>query len=205
MTVLLDHPDGYRHIRFKRPDSGQYGFQLTTWPGYLAITGDMGDFTFTRCNDMFAFFRPDDGEKQNLSINPGYWGEKCVAQGRNGLDSYSPATFKAHIADWCADDENLTPDQWQEIVSEVISQADEGPDAAVRAALDFRLEVEPDRGPGQRARYTDYFQDFWERDCTEWNYEYLWCLYAIVWGIRVYDQWKAASTATGAPALATES
>lgn len=185
MTVLKD--DGvYRHLRFKRHGTSQCWFQLTTWPGYLAITGDMGDFVFTRTHDMFAFFRPDDWEKLKGEpyINPGYWSEKCVSRDRGGMDKFEPETFKAKIADWCADDEDLTPELWEEIKSEVMSKADDGSDAAYRAALDFRIEVK--KGPGH-SRYRDYFQDFWEVDCTEWTYGYLWCLYAIVWGIHQYD------------------
>lgn len=195
MEVLRD--DGmYRHLKFRRPDQGAYWFQLTTWPGFLVITGDMGDFVFTRVNDMFTFFRPDDWEKakSELYINPGYWGEKCVARGRDGLDKFDPATFKARIADWCADDDDLTKEQWEQIVGEVIRCADDGHVQAVQAALDFQMEVEPDRGPGHRAKYRQYFQDFWEVDCTEWQYHYLWCLYAIVWGIQQYDTTMAAKT-----------
>ena len=41
MTILRD--DGlYRHLRFKRPNTSSYYFDIITWPGYLAITGDMG-------------------------------------------------------------------------------------------------------------------------------------------------------------------
>jgi hypothetical protein len=181
MEVLRD--DGvYRHLRFKRPGSNNYYFNLVTWPGHLAISGDGGDFMFTRSHDMFRFFRPDDWEKQkgDFFINPGYWGEKCVARDRGGMDEYRPETFKAQIADWCADDEEMTPELWNEIVSNVIRRADDGYHDAVQAAMDFEDE------DGHC-----YFQDFWERDCTEWTYTYLWCLYAIVWGIFQYDLEKA--------------
>lgn len=192
MEIRRDE-NGYRHMVFKRPNSGQYWFQLVTWPGYLAITGDMGDFVFTRTDDMFTFFRPDRWEKTKdvFYINPGYWGEKCVSRDRGGMDEYRPETFKAQVANWCADDEDLMPEQWAEIISGVISRADDGHETALRAAMDFQLEIEPDRGPGKRSRYTHYFQDFYELDCTEWTYNYLWCLYAIVWGIFHYDMEKA--------------
>ena len=34
------------------------------------------------------------------------------------------------------------------------------------------------------------FYDFWETDLEEYTFRYLWCLYAIVWGITQYDKQK---------------
>jgi hypothetical protein len=69
MTIL--HNDGlYRHLRFKKPGTRFYWFDLITWPGYLTIAGDMGTFTFERTEDMLTFFRGAG------DINPQYWSEK---------------------------------------------------------------------------------------------------------------------------------
>ena len=98
MTVL--HEDGtYRHLRFKRPDTGTYWFDLITWPGCLAINGDMQSFLFARLTDMFEFFRAD-------SINPTYWSEKLRAS--SGVRRYSEDVFRdrvneevaEHAKDW---------------------------------------------------------------------------------------------------------
>jgi hypothetical protein len=35
------------------------------------------------------------------------------------------------------------------------------------------------------------FSDFWEHDLTEYTYHYIWCCYAIAWGIAEYDKAKA--------------
>jgi hypothetical protein len=80
----------YRHIYFGRPGTGNMSFSITTWPGYLAYTGDMGDYVFCRLDDMFQFFRTD------RTPNYSYWAEKVVAQdkadgvcvGRSTLRSY---------------------------------------------------------------------------------------------------------------------
>jgi hypothetical protein len=46
LTVLRD--DGAdRHLRFRKPGTGCYGFDLLTWPGHLLITGDCG--SYPRC------------------------------------------------------------------------------------------------------------------------------------------------------------
>lgn len=56
LTILRD--DGlYRHLRFKRPGTMTCYFDLVTWPGHLAYVGDMGDYVFTRVEDMLTFFR----------------------------------------------------------------------------------------------------------------------------------------------------
>lgn len=71
MAVL--HDDGlYRHLRFSRPETGVYSFDIVTWPGYLSLTGDLtSGLTFCRIEDMLEFFAGD-------RINPGYWSEKLV-------------------------------------------------------------------------------------------------------------------------------
>lgn len=72
MEIL--HDDGlYRHLRFKAPGTWIYGYDLVTWPGYLAINGDLvSGYTFSRLPDMLRFFAsgPD--------INPEYWSEKIT-------------------------------------------------------------------------------------------------------------------------------
>lgn len=73
LTIIRDDGE-YRHLRCQTPDSWIYGFDVVTWPGYLAYTGDMGDFMFTRVRDMFTFFRGD-------RPNPDYWNEKLVGPG----------------------------------------------------------------------------------------------------------------------------
>src|SRR5690348_12248442 len=68
LTIL--HGDGlYRHIRMQKPGTGMYHYDLVTWPGYLAISGDLDSYVFSRVRDMFTFFR-------GRGINPSYWAEK---------------------------------------------------------------------------------------------------------------------------------
>lgn len=198
MSIKMDTDDGYRHIGFRSPSGGQiYAFELVTWPGHLSVSGDCGCFVFSRAHsrDMFAFFRPQDYEKpeSGLFINPGYWGQKCVSRTSSELSAFTSETFKAQVADWCADDEDLTAEQWQQIEDRVMAHADDGHEAAVRAAMEFEFEVQPGQYPPLKHHHRRaYFDDFYERDCTEWDVEYLWCLYAIAWGIQQYDAHKKA-------------
>lgn len=36
------------------------------------------------------------------------------------------------------------------------------------------------------------FRDFWEVDNTDYTFHFIWCAYAIAWGIKQYDDVKAA-------------
>ena len=65
-----------RTLKCSKGGSFHYGFYVTTWPGYLCISGDMGSWVFSRLPDMFEFFRGD-------KINVDYWAEK-LQNGANG-------------------------------------------------------------------------------------------------------------------------
>lgn len=90
LTIL--HDDGvYRHLRIGDPETFCQAFQITTWPGHLEYSGDMGDYVFSRLDDMFRFFRGD-------SINPSYWAEKLQAIDRaDGVKKYSPTLARDYI------------------------------------------------------------------------------------------------------------
>ena len=100
MTVLLDNTENgtpHRHLRFAKPGTNIWSFDLVTWPGHLAISGDLQDHTFRRLHDMVDFFR---GERP---INPFYWGEKLVAEGQRtayGKVDYDHDSFRERLMDW---------------------------------------------------------------------------------------------------------
>jgi hypothetical protein len=196
MEVLRD--DGvYRHVRFRKPGTMCMHFDLITWPGYLCYTGDMGTFVFSRLQDMFEFFRTDRQcsklRGHQLGINPSYWSEKLQAvDGRRragGAKEYSPEKFrrvvKERLAYWMRHyglDSEGRHELRQLVEDEVLSYADDGDVRAFDAANDFAGEVD-----GQRFEFTD----FWEYDLTEYTRTFLWCCYALAWGIQKYDDAKA--------------
>lgn len=179
MTVL--HDDGlYRHLKFRAPDTGFYWFHLITSPGLLTIHGDMGTFVFARVPDMFTFFETGRG------INPGYWAEKVVAG--DCIKSFSAEVFEAHareqFADYCGRNDFDAATQhllWQEIQCYVLDDVDDEASAS-EAATEFRSG--------------DFeFTDVWEWDLTDYTTHYLWCCWAILWGIQ---QYRAATAVTAA-------
>lgn len=193
MTVIRD--DGvHRHLRFKRPDSGTYWFDLITWPGSLCIDGDCGTYVFRRLDDMFQFFRQDreylERNGVKLAINPSYWGEKLQAiASQGGYKEFCKDDFKANVKRWFDDwveseepNEELRHGLWAEIESDVLCCCDDGEHAAYHAAFNFSSDVVKDFD----------FTDFFEVSSQVYTFHFLWCCYAIAWGVKTYDESKLA-------------
>lgn len=196
ITVLRD--DGlYRHVRFSRPGTICMSFNLITWPGALCYTGDMGTYVFSRLADMFEFFRTDRERAKpgELRINTGYWSEKLIAVDGNrragGAEEFSPDKFskaiKETLVDWMRGSDHLDRAGRHElreaVEDEILSNIDcsDGHEA-YRAANEFCAEI-----GGVKFQ----FHDLWDRDFTEYTHSFLWCCYALSWGIQRYDELTA--------------
>lgn len=187
-----------RHIRFKRPGSNCMHFDLITWPGYLCYSGDMGTYVFWRLEDMFSFFRTDrehSRDGQTLAINPGYWGEKLEAVDRHdGFKEFSEERFKAAVIgdliNWLRGHRDETTkeerrDLWDAVMSEVIdADSDSSGYRQQYAAHEFSHHVNVRVG-------SFHFQDFWGHTLTEYSHRFLWCCFALAWGIQQYDAAKS--------------
>lgn len=179
--IITIRDDGiHRHIRFKKPGTICYSFDLITWPGHLCISGDCGTYVFQRIEDMFEFFRGD-------GINPGYWGEKLLSVGTNaGYKEYSSDLFtaavKEDITHWEYENDEQKYEVLAEVKSQVLDYAEEGEHFAYHAAYEYRSD------------YDHSFEDFFEHSFTEYTWSYLWCLYAINWGICQYDSQQDQTT-----------
>lgn len=195
MTVLRD--DGVnRHVRFKRPESGTYWFDLITWQGTLCIDGDMGTYVFKRIEDMFEFFRTDrEYAMRNgcqLAINPGYWGEKLqsISKFGEGFKEFSEQRFrdavKQEFDSWVESElpsEETKAALWEELKDRVLSYAGDGHIRAVDAAIAFESDDDE----------VDFeMREFWEHRLEDYTFHFIWCCYAIAWGIKTYDEAKEA-------------
>lgn len=192
MRVIRE--DGvYRHVRFSRPDTGNHSFSLVTWPGFLAYTGDMGEYLFSRLEDMFEFFR----QPLDHDISYGYWAEKCKAGDRtgsrdgDGVHEFSEALFREAVeedfARFLEDNPDSCVDASEErgrLEDEVLSCSNEGMIRAFDAAVEFRIGNQP------------VFPDFWEHDCRDYTSRFLWCCNAIRWGVDQYYKSKEAPCLT---------
>jgi len=198
MEIL--HDDGvYRHLKFAKPGTNIWRFDLVTWPGHLAVSGDLSSYTFNRLYDMFEFFGGD------REINPHYWAEKVVA-GRERTMEYSPELAQRHVIERFWED-RLQRDEpngplWRAIREEVIEYLEDENEAR-RAINDFTYRIpEPSREKGvdfrpERIRkYRDHrvdyqFTDAWEWALRDYDGQFILICHAIAWGIQQYRAAKA--------------
>ncbi|WP_369213893.1 hypothetical protein [Streptomyces flavofungini] len=171
MTVL--HDNGlYRHLRFRAPRFSEYWFEIVTWPGSLAIRGDVGDgYVFTRLTDMFEFFRSD-----RSGINPHYWAEK-LGGGRASVKEYSEEALRQRVVEQFVNDA-----RWGGVPA--------GTGKHLRTwVLDEDLSSEHTaRNVLNDFAYLGYqFEDTWEWDFSDYAWDFLWCCHAIRHGIDLYD------------------
>ncbi|MCB5411511.1 hypothetical protein [Pseudogemmobacter faecipullorum] len=180
MTIELDQ-GVHRSIRFGRPGSSCYHFRLNTWPGHLAISGDMGGYIFSRTSDMFAFFRDVEMTGQ---ISPQYWAEKAEAVDRQG----GPKRFSLEkLASAVRHDAG----EWQVRLGDAdkIRAEVDG-----LATSDFSNEHEAHEAIRDfEASDGNTFADF-DASLRDWDHNYLWLCRAIVWGIKQYDLLKEGRT-----------
>ena len=92
-VLTVRKKDGlHRHLTLYKPNISDQHYNITTWPGYLCISGDMGCYVFARRPDMFQFFRSGDG---GVGINPRYWSEKAQSSDKYGsIKKFSQAKFE---------------------------------------------------------------------------------------------------------------
>lgn len=167
----------FRYIKFGKPNSNDMHFNLTTWPGFLAYTGDMGSYIFSRVPDMFEFFRDASGKYQ---VNPFYWSEKIMATDKyDSHEKFSWDKFKENLLAACETDVQKI---WIKDEVKLIDQDEYG---AVEFIRNFDNDNDVDLD----------LSDFWEYDNEEYSQRYIWCCYALVWGIQQYDKLKSEQKA----------
>jgi len=176
MTIVHES-ELFRHIGFRRRDSGFYSFNLMTWPGFLCISGDMGCYVFSRITDMFEFFR---GTGQ---IDYRYWAEKLQAVDRNSPAlEWSEKEFWANVVDAFRQhvEHSQQKDYRRRLIKKIRERLEcvEGDDDSIRAMV--MLEID-----GQHP-----FEDFYEYSCKDYTHQFVWCCQAIRWGINQYDTAK---------------
>jgi len=218
MAVL--HDDGlYRHLRFTNPQyGGIYSFDLITWPGALAIRGDINEaYVFTRLTDMFEFFR-----SKRRRINPHYWSEKLDGD-RARTQAYSMDLFDEEVARelkvaeedypgitaaWNAHVEAEFNTEYEDEARRALDEfefgeaykahcsecgwqagADDRTDA-IRQAVRHRRDF-GDMHVTSIENLAFTFTDTCEWDLRDFDWSFLWACHAIVDGIRRYDKVRA--------------
>lgn len=169
MKIFADN-DVNRTLRFRQPACGNQYFYITTWPGHLCISGDMGTFVFSRLPDMFEFFRGD--KEPNL----GYWSEKLEA---GNAKKYSEKEAEAAI---------LIQLEYEDLNTEEIKTAKryiKQLDLGSEHSFFQELMSWDDDEAGFQLDASEL------GDCKEYTYHFTWCCRAIIWAIQQYDLAKA--------------
>jgi hypothetical protein len=211
VKVLMEN-GVYRHIRCSSGSFNQQ-FDIVTWPGYLAYSGDMGCFVFSRLNDMLSFFRNDwinDPKDGILRINEPYWSEKLEAVDRDGYHpnhkEFSKDKFRENVEYYAKlwieefdvdakEKKAFESGILEEIEDQIYRYIDDGEHELRRAVNEFEYVA---------YGYKYHFHDTWEWDCTEYTFRFTWCCYAIAWTIKQYDAMKAAAVPMGEQAALDE-
>lgn len=187
MHIIKD--DGlYRHLRFKRPGTSVMYFDLIAWPDRLCYTGDMGTYVFSRLEDMFQFFRADRERAtrhgHGLAINLGYWSEKVLSGDRsgrgNGIKEFSielaRKSLKEYVRDYADPPKNERSEFHSDLRDSIYYSEDEW--EFVEAVRNYR---------SKHLCLSDFLID---ANFDEYTHHFVWCCYALAWGIQKYDEHK---------------
>ena len=173
LTINLDQ-GLFRDLTIKRHNTSSYYYNITTRPGLLMISGDMGCYVFERLSDMFEFFRGESDE-----INPCYWSKKIEA-----------GEFKRYSPEKARDALNQEFENWKECTDFDEEQITEEKEYLDQIDTDDEFEfVDAIRNwvPNKDGVQLD---DFWEYSTNDYTFHYIWCCYAIVHAIKLYDAVK---------------
>ncbi|MND11740.1 hypothetical protein D3C87_820610 [compost metagenome] len=177
-TMRVHRDDGlYRHIEFSHGGSSVYRFDLITWPGYLTICGDMGNWTFSRCADMFEFF----GGNFEKGINPRYWSEKLQMGASGSRDicmEFDEESFLSGLREWLSEyqKENDDANAIASTINELCEESYSSEHQACQALFDSDIPNSHDLMEVLTMK--------------RYSHHYLWILHAIVWGIGSYTAAK---------------
>lgn len=186
LTILLDQGD-HKHLRAHAVDEDTghprhlYSVDLVTWPGRVAIAGDMDGFTFKA--DL-----PTLRAATQNGINWGYLAEKVDA-GRENITGFSQEAFQREIRDQIdqATVDGTAPRGLEAEVNEWFLNGDYAEqfhteEAALFAARDFEHDG-------------FHFSDLAEWDLTAYTSDFERAALGVQLVIRLYDRAKAAGKA----------
>ncbi|TDC02204.1 hypothetical protein E1091_01320 [Micromonospora fluostatini] len=202
MAIKLDQ-GLYRHLRFRGPRNEIAGFEVVTWPGALAVRGDIdGGYIFTGNNDMLDFFRRSGGDEYGLNLD--YWATR-LRGGRSSVWGYDesglrerlqealatyresyPALLAAHETRQTTEDSASEDGPTRPEVAEAIVDDAETEGALLTPGSARRLLIELEQeGVLDNARR-------WELEGWTWSYRR--ACHAIRYAVDQYDAAKALAT-----------
>mgnify|MGYP006928492278 FL=1 len=165
----------YRHIRFAQPGTNMYAVEIVTWPGSLAVTGDMGSYLFTRTEDMLLFF----SGKGTIAYR--YWAEK-ESGGRAGNENFDAALFaesgrealddqrQTHRG-YCRHADEATDQDVRQEFETALGDSHETRDLMIQTAMTFSAATCP--------IHSVDFPEAYEWSMDTWDYCFTWICHAL--------------------------
>ncbi|MEO3931316.1 hypothetical protein WMO79_00690 [Micrococcaceae bacterium Sec7.4] len=191
LTVL--HEDGlYRHFRMAAPGTRWGSWDIITWPGHLATSGDAADgLTFSRENDMIVdFFGKMRGSRPYFadgapSIDFRYWAEKLQGDQRDTVRAYVHEDFVRYVKETLTQrmEAGYYSRLTQHLVDQLIAEV-EDLDESEAEARQWLNEHEPE------------VPDSWDHDFKDYTDNFQYACYAVSAAVQAY----LARTAPETPA-----
>lgn len=180
LKIVANRGDTHRHVRMSRPGDPNWAWNIITWPGHLATSGDIAEgYMFARLHDMFEFFdrpahRRDHYSDGAPAISFDYWAEKLVGRGRGLLTSYSSTAFVRTV---------------QETLANKVANGDMSPGRSTRLlnAASYSADSEPEAREFL-SQHDKLFPDNWEYDLHEFNPHFVIACYAIDATVQAYKR-----------------
>ena len=143
------------------------------------VEGDIGAYVFSQTEDMLAFFSNDD-----LSIDPVYWTQILQATSKTeGHERFTEEAFEKAIervfSTWEFESQAERDQAWQRVQTAMLCATTE--EQAWENLTAFK----------SKSGYP--FQKFGRLNFRAFTPHYIWCLFAIVWGIQQYQALRKAA------------
>lgn len=168
-----------RHLRFREEKSIHLWFDIITWENCLCIRGDMGTFLFECQKDMFNFFKSNTDE---IKINPYYWSEKLISKSEE-IENFNVKKIEKYIItkfrEYNLDNLNKPKKDRAYILRELRED--------ILPLFEKNESCNCDFFENLCNYYHIDFIDWSYSDFKDYTYRYIWCLFAIVWAIKKYN------------------
>lgn len=169
LTVLRDD-SVYRHLRYRKPGSSMYWFDIHTSPGLLTITGDIGTFVFSRVPDMLSFFA------DSTHADVPYWQHQLLAPAPQDVIKHDRAAASRAVVDQVTDMTDGWPNdavvELQRAVDTDLSDALDNEHELLGAILNFEWTSSGDG-------YTFEFSDPQDLMTRTYTVQYLFACHAL--------------------------
>lgn len=157
-----------RTVRFAKPGTSINHFYVTTWPGHICISGDMGTYVFARIQDMAQFF------DSTGSIS--YYTEKLQAGVAKEYDQ-DCALETLHEIRECSLLRPITNEMAQDYID--------------------GLELDDEYSFAEALRNWDASSAGFDIDLADiqrperYKYHYIWCIKALIWATARIRKWES--------------